>query len=135
MTNLSTFIFVLSLLTIQWWHQPARVGKLHDLDNLAYTFKNGSSRELSNYFGSRVEINISGNSGHYSKNQAEQVMRDFFKKYPPLDFHLLQKSAGSNDLTATMAHYFSGEQRFKILIKAKSEKEGPLVFALDIIKE
>lgn len=135
MTNLSTFIIVLSLLILPLWSQPSAVTVHNDLEELAYSFKNGSSKELSHYFGSRVEINISGNSGIYSRNQAEQVMRDFFRKYPPQDFNLLNRSAGNQDITANMGHYFSLDQRFKILIKARSEKDAFTIFALDIIKD
>lgn len=136
MTNLNILLIVVGLLYFSYENVPKPFQSFHDLDELAFTFKHGSSRELSNYFGARVELNINGNSGHYSKNQAEQVMRDFFKKYPPRDFQLLNRNnSSSTEITAMLGYYLTSEDRFKILIKLKSEIDGLSVFALDIIKD
>jgi hypothetical protein len=56
------------------------------IDGIVSVFQLGSSKELAKYFDSGIDININGNQGDYSKNQAELVMRDFFKKFPPVDF-------------------------------------------------
>jgi hypothetical protein len=136
MINLNVLLIVLSLLYVSHTNIPKPFQSSNDLDELAVSFQNGSSKELSNYFGARVEININGNSGHYSKNQAEQVMRDFFKKQPPKDFQLLNRNnPGNSEITAMIGYYITSEERFKILLKLKSEIDGLSVFALDIIKD
>lgn len=135
MMNLNTLIFVLSLFFLVSLNQSHNPIKSNDLEEMAYSFKNGSSKDLSQYFGSRVEINISGNSGLYSKNQAEQVMRDFFKKYPPQNFVIVNRSGGNTEITSSIGNYFSTDTKFKVFLRVKSENDLLAIFALDIIKD
>lgn len=133
--NLNTLILVLNLFFLISLNQSHNSIKSTDLEEMAFSFKNGSSKELSNYFGSRVEINISGSSGLYSKNQAEQVMRDFFRKYPPQNFVIVNRSGGNTEITSSIGNYFSTDTKFKVFIKVKSENDMLAIFAMDIIKD
>ena len=54
------------------------------INNGKIALKSGSSKELVKYFNDIVELSFDGEKSNYSKTQAEFVLKDFFKKYPPL---------------------------------------------------
>ncbi len=56
----------------------------------------GNSSELAKYFNSSIDLDVPGNDGTFSKKQAEIIIKDLFKKYPPKSFTIKQ-SGSSND--------------------------------------
>jgi hypothetical protein len=62
------------------------------IDPVILAIDSGSSSELARYFENSISLNINGQQGDFSRNQAEQVIRDFFKKNPPLRFQLVYRS-------------------------------------------
>jgi hypothetical protein len=54
------------------------------MPELAGYFKTGNSKELGLRFSSSIELNILDEEEVYSKVQAEQIIRDFFTKHPPV---------------------------------------------------
>ena len=48
------------------------------IDPVILAIDSGSSSELARYFENSISLNINGQQGDFSKNQAEQVIRDFF---------------------------------------------------------
>jgi hypothetical protein len=104
------------------------------IDGIVTVFQLGSSKELAKYFDSGIDININGNQGDYSKNQAELVMRDFFKKFPPIDFQLLHQGSNTDQIIYYVGNYRSEETVFRVFIKGKKENETIKVYSLDIVK-
>lgn len=74
--------FVLVLLTAAG-RPPADIG-----NEIASCIRSGNARALSAYFGNSVDLTVLGKEEMYSKAQAEQVLRNFFLKYPPRSFTL-----------------------------------------------
>nr|WP_121273739.1 DUF4783 domain-containing protein [Pedobacter schmidteae] len=54
------------------------------IDNLSAHFKAGNAKEIAASFSSSVELIIIDDEDVYSKAQAEQILRNFFTKYPPV---------------------------------------------------
>jgi len=54
------------------------------IENLAGHFKAGNAKEIAANFASSVELIIIDEEDVYSKAQAEQILRNFFTKYPPV---------------------------------------------------
>ena len=54
------------------------------VDDLAVQFKNGNSRDIAKNFASSVELLLIDQEDVYSKAQAEQILKDFFVKNPPI---------------------------------------------------
>jgi hypothetical protein len=87
---------------------------------IASAIRLGNARELSRYFSSNIDLTVSGKEEMYSKAQAEQVLRGFFAKNPPLSFTLKHRSAttaatqyGIGTYVSTSKHAF----RIYFLIK------------------
>jgi len=104
-------------------------------DEIALSIKAGSSKELSSFFESNVELNINGNEGDYSKNQAELIIRDFFKKFPPLDFEIVHKGKSGNQINYFIGTYKSSGADFRILIKCKVIQEENRIYSMDFNRE
>ncbi|WP_291784243.1 DUF4783 domain-containing protein [Cecembia sp.] len=103
-------------------------------EDILHVFQSGSSKELARFFENGVDININGNQGDYSRNQAELVMRDFFKKYPPVDFQLLHEGKNAEQIVYYIGVYKSEDISFKVFIRGKKDNEAVKFYSLDIVK-
>ncbi|AWW30799.1 DUF4783 domain-containing protein [Echinicola strongylocentroti] len=106
-----------------------------DAEEIAISIKAGSSKDLAVYFDRNVELSINGNEGDYSKNQAELVIRDFFKKFPPSDFDIVHKGSSGSQIEYFIGTYDTTGTKFRILIKCKKEGGGSSIYSMDITKE
>jgi len=59
---------------------------------IAAAIRGGKAQEVARWFSNNVDLTVLGKEEMYSKAQAEQVLRDFFIKYPPLSFELSHKA-------------------------------------------
>ncbi|MFD2035094.1 DUF4783 domain-containing protein [Belliella marina] len=98
------------------------------------SFKNGSSRELARFFDNGIELNINGYQGEYSKNQAELVIRDFFKKYPPENFEIIHEGFSGEQIKHYIGTYTSLGESYRILLRGKLQQEEYRIYSLEIIK-
>lgn len=62
---------------------------------IATCIRTGNAKELAKHFGTNIDLTLAGKEDMYSKAQAEQIMRGFFQKNPPLQFRLTHQPAGS----------------------------------------
>ena len=61
------------------------------VDDLATQFKNGNSKDIAKNFASSVELLIVDQEDVYSKAQAEQILKDFFIKNPPIKTTIIHR--------------------------------------------
>lgn len=107
--------------------------KLDSLDVIVH-FKAGSSKEIARYFDQTVLLNINGTNGDYSKSQAEYILRDFFLKYPPLEFNVLHQAGSPGPTVFYVGSYLAKSEQFRVLIKGYSKSESLRIYSIDIIK-
>ena len=107
---------------------------LFNLNDVSVFFKNGSSKELAKYFDQAINLNINGNQGDYSKNQAEYILKDFFIKYPPTDFKILHKGGSPGPTMFYVGSYTADNNQFRILIKGANKDNLMRIYSLEIIK-
>ncbi len=90
-------------------------------EDLAAGFNGSDQRLISKYFNNKVELTIMDQSNVYSKTQAELVLRDFFVKYPPIEFQILHRNNKSGTEGAGFAigqmNTRSGNFRVYFIIK------------------
>ncbi len=125
---LFSLIFLLKISTIS----PDPISK--ENETILASFKTGSSKELSKHFEQGVELNINGNQGEFSKNQAELVVRDFFKKYPPENFEIIHESFSGEQIKNFIGTYTSLGDSYRILIKGKIFREEFRIYSLEIMR-
>lgn len=68
------------------------------LDKISLAIGSGNAKALADYFDSRIEITILDSENSYSKAQGEQVIRDFFTKYPPTSFKIIHNGSAGNSM-------------------------------------
>ncbi|AFL83797.1 hypothetical protein Belba_1162 [Belliella baltica DSM 15883] len=111
------------------------ISKANDEKEVIFiSFKNGSSKDLAKHFEYGVELNINGSQGEFSKAQAELVIRDFFKKYPPEDFEILHEGYSGEQIKHYIGTYTSMGEAYRILIKGKIFQDEYRIYSLEIIK-
>jgi hypothetical protein len=105
------------------------------INNLRAAIKVGSSKELVKNFNTMVELNFEGAKSNYSKSQAELVMKEFFKKYPPEDFQYIHKGSSKEGLTYVIGKYTFESGSFRVWILIKKIEETYLVELINFNKE
>ncbi|WP_226389642.1 DUF4783 domain-containing protein [Penaeicola halotolerans] len=115
--------------------QSSHAQSQRQLDDVKLAMKAGSSKELVKFFSDMIEINISGSQADYSKNQAEFVIRDFFKKNTPVDFEVIHKGESKDGLRYAIATYKSDSGNFRVLIRGKLVENEFKIYNLDFTKE
>lgn len=73
-------------------HFPSNNALQADIvDQLAANFKLGNSKEIAKSFSTSIELIIIDQEDVYSKAQAEQILKDFFLKNPPVKVTILHQ--------------------------------------------
>jgi hypothetical protein len=105
------------------------------INNVRSSIKAGSSKELSNYLGDMISLEIDGVQSNYSKTQAEYVLKDFFKKYPPNDFQYVHQGASEGGLKYAIGRYSYEGGSFRVVLRSKVVDGSYKVSSLDFTKE
>ena len=105
------------------------------INNVRTAIRTGSSRELSQYFGSIVELNFDGEKSSYSKSQAEFVLKDFFKKNPPKDFEYIHQGSSKQGFRYVIGKYTIENSSFRIWILFKKDNDQYFVDTIDFTRE
>lgn len=136
MTSLLCFFLgILGLLNTSLYSQRTEL-PFPQIDQIVLSLKNSSSKDLAQYFDSTVEIKLGDSRGDYSKNQAEIVMRDFFKKFPAVNFLVLQQGESAEKIRYIIGIYQSKSDTFRILVKGKVKLDDQLkIYGLEFTKE
>lgn len=133
---MNKMIALLTLSFILFMHSNAADSSpgLFNLNDVSTYFKTGSSKELAKYFDQAINLNINGDQGDYSKNQAEYILKDFFIKYPPADFKILHQGGSPGPTMFFVGSYITDSDQFRILIKGISKANYMRIYSLEIIK-
>ena len=105
------------------------------IDNVKTALKTGSSKALAGYLNEMVELSINGDKSSYSKTQAEFVLKDFFKKYPPTGFDYIHRGSSKEGLKYTIGKYKYSGGSFRVYMLIKQFKGKYLIDTLNFDKE
>lgn len=128
------YFFAVFLILSMTWSISAHAQN-EVINNLRTAIKAGSSKELVKNFNSMVELNFDGAKSNYSKSQAELVMKEFFKKYPPDDFQYIHKGSSKEGLTYVIGKYNYAGGSFRVWILIKKFDTQYLVELINFNKE
>lgn len=96
--------------------------------------QNGDSERLSAWFAPNLEIDIMGNSSVCSKQQAKQIIRDFFNEFSPKSFDIVHKS-GKAPMNYAIGNLSAGGNKFRVTLFVKTQKEGNFIQQMRIERE
>lgn len=91
-------------------------------DKVVKAMSDGNSKSLAAYFNTIVELVLPDHENTYSASQAEMIMRDFFKKYPPNSCAIVQKGTTGSTSSFAICDYTSGRLLFQLYIHLQQEK-------------
>ena len=124
----------LILFFLFWFSPSVESVSVSQIDPIISAIQDGSSSELARFFNPTISLNINGQQGEYSRNQAEIVLKDFFKKNPPLDFSLVFKNENQSSVSTYIGEYASGQSSYKVFIKVSQAESSFRIYGLDFVK-
>jgi len=126
--TLMTLILIMSNISVNAQNEEI-------INNGKMALKTGSSKELSRYFNDIVELSIAGEKSSYNKSHAEIVLKDFFKKYPPVDFQYIHQGSSKEGLKYAIGKYSYTGGSFRVYILIKQFKGNYFIDTLEFSKE
>jgi hypothetical protein len=105
------------------------------IDQINEAFKAGSAKELSKYLHQTVDVTIEGKLGNYSKAQAEIVLRDFFKTYPPSEFSIIHQGSSKGGQPFAIGKYVSGGANYRVWMKLKVVDKEQVIQEISLVKD
>ena len=132
--SLRIYFFISALIFSLGLCQELR-GQSTVINNMRAALKAGSSKEFVKNFNTMVELNFEGEKRNYSRSQAELVLKEFFKKYPPTDFQYIHKGASKQGLTYVIGKYTFEDGSFRVWILIKKFDENYMVDSIDFSRE
>jgi hypothetical protein len=118
--------FLYSFTSLAWQDSSLIYSELH------LSINQGDEKQLSKYFGTGVELVITGNEGVYSQVQAKQIMKDFFQSFPPDTFNITYYGGGKGPASYLIGEMTSEERLFKIFISTIQNHKATLIQQLRI---
>jgi len=95
--------------------------------------RQGNAENLSAWFAENLEINLLGNVNECSRNQACQIMKDFFNNNNPKQFNIMHKS-GRAPMKYAIGLLEAGGNKYRVTIFVKTSTEGNYIQQIRIIK-
>jgi len=105
------------------------------LEEITHSLQTGSSKTLGKYLHDNVTLNINNTLSDYSKNQAEQILRDFFRKNPPKEFKVLHQDEPGDKSWFIIGQYHNEEAVFNVLVKGLKQEEKLVVLTIEFTKQ
>jgi hypothetical protein len=105
-----------------------------NIEPIISAIESGSSGDLARFFESSISMNVNGQQGEYSKNQAEIVLKDFFKKHPSRGFSLVFQNENPGSLSTYIGEYSSNPGKFQVFIKVSQNGKSIRIYSLDFVK-
>jgi hypothetical protein len=105
------------------------------ITNVKAQLKAGDAKEIARYCNDIIEISVEGEKGNYSKTQAEFVLKDFFKKNPPLDYIKIHQGSSREGLNYMIGKYVCPAGTYRVYIVIKLFKGSYLIDTIDFSKE
>lgn len=105
------------------------------INSVRLAIKAGDSNSLVKFFDSVVELKTDSEEGAYSKNQAEFVLKNFFKKHTPVNFTYNHEGSSPGGAKYTIGTYQCESASFRVYMKLKSSGNTYVIDTLDFSKE
>ncbi|MBX2842160.1 MAG: DUF4783 domain-containing protein [Flammeovirgaceae bacterium] len=103
--------------------------------NAQVAIKAGNVESLVKHFNESVELNFIDEKKNYSKTQAEFVLKDFFSKYPAVDFQYDHKTTSRGGLKFTIGTYTHKGGKFRVHMLIKQSEGKYIIDLLDFTEE
>jgi len=93
--------------------------------------KQGNTEALSAWFADNLEIAVLGSENVASKQQASQIVKDFFTRFTPRDFRI-SHTAGRSNMKYALGNLTAGGENFRVTIFVNCKDEDCRIQELKI---
>ena len=100
-------------------------------DEIIISLKTGNATKLASHFNQNVELVVLDNENVYSKAHAQQVIGDFFKKYPPQNFTIIHQG-GKDDSSYAIGTLQVKNDKFRVYFLIKTKNGASYIHQLRI---
>ncbi len=101
---------------------------------LVQAFQAGDADAMAPFFNERFQLTLLGVDHRVSQAQAKEIVRDFFKKYPPSSFEIMFKG-DKKDSNFAVGKLKSKTETFRVNLFFKKVGEESLLHLLEIEKD
>lgn len=130
--------YLLRLLLLGWLFVLGANAAQAQSDNLGAVrsaLRNGSSRELSQYFAPSIEVGFDGEKQSLNSTQAEIVVKDFFAKNTPSSFEFIHQGESKEGIQYAIGRYSGRNGTYRVFVKLKPSRGAPVIDTMDFTKE
>ena len=103
-------------------------------DDIIVSLKSGNAAKLADHFSDNVELVVLDNENVYSKAHAQQVLSDFFKKYPPKNFTIIHQG-GKDGSNYAIGNLQVESEKFRVYFLIKSQNGASYIHQLRIERQ
>ena len=135
MKKIKYIVAVVVLLVVTGLHVTPAAAQGEVLTHVKSAIRIGSSKELSRYFNSTVELGFEGSKSNYSQTQAEYVLKDFFNKTPATGFDYIHQGASREGLRYAIGKYTHSNGTYRVVIYVKQAKGIYVIDMIDFARE
>ena len=133
------YLAILAIASLSLMPVSAQTRLEKEVDNSVFIpiskyMESGSVDCLSAWFAKKLEIDLFGSISHCSRNQARQIIRNFFTEYAPRNFEIVYKS-GTYPMEYAVGTLDSGANKFRVTILVKIQESGNYIELLKFEKE
>jgi len=133
---MKTYLRYTALLLALFLSLPSIAQEDEFIGKVEEALKASSSKELTKYLHSKVEIKLDGERKEYSVNQAEVMLKQFFQQYPSTGFEFVHDgNNNSGGIVYAIGTYTSSGGSHRVVIRAKKFNEAYKIYRLEFTKE
>ena len=99
-------------------------------DDISAAIRAGSARELSRFMANTVTLTIEDDEDAFSREQAAQILKDFFTRNPPKAFTLMHKSAAKDGSQYAIGKFESGDKVYRTYFLLKKTGDSYTIDSL-----
>ena len=101
---------------------------------IAKYIQNGDAERLSVWFAPSLEIDILGTTNVCSRQQAKQIVKEFFNENSPKSFVITYRS-GKAPMIYAIGNLSAGGSKFRVTLFVKTQSDGNFIQQMRVEKE
>lgn len=126
------FVFAIALALFTSY---SSMGQSETINSVKMAIKAGDSHSLVRFFDEIIELKTDSEEGTYSRNQAEFVLKNFFRNHSPKGFTYNHEGSSPGGSKYTIGTYQCSTGSFRVYMKLKNINNKYYIDTLDFTKE
>lgn len=90
------------------------------LDNIAQLIKEKNANDLSEYFGTSIQLKIPGNKGIFSNRQSKFLLKKFFNDHSPVHISFEKREENREDTIYAILSYSTKQNKYRVYYRLKN---------------